>query len=374
MHSAPRIKEGNRRSSSAPLSPTIRNQIWGFVMLSVLSLVLTVPRPTLVDLPAMVPTTASHAQHWRSAAVNVLLESEGDTGISTVDLPWITAAAANCTHAASCLTHIPGGEWDRILAEQRYQMQIAPPPFICDNIRHGLLTYITRECSPAENATGGTGQLLVTPEEYPDFVERPVKREALYCGNPYLPWGVIRADKVDEPVFDLCTQPSQPCYRRLPVPPCIADASGLLSRSITMRACAGHSSPPGGAYLPTGVCGRHSSRELLLGVMLLRHDQATAARIGLFGLDPELDVSKNTSIGLMNGMQAAALDCVGGWVDAALFECQHCPGSCNDDLPGGYEWSTTPSSFDGSLVYDQMFMATPKEFVEYACTPPFYKL
>ena len=99
-------------------------------MLSVLSLVLTVPRPTLVDLPAMVPTTASHAQHWRSAAVNVLLESEGDTGISTVDLPWITAAAANCTHAASCLTHIPGGEWDRILAEQRYQMQIAPPPFI----------------------------------------------------------------------------------------------------------------------------------------------------------------------------------------------------------------------------------------------------
>jgi len=313
-------------------------------MLSVTAaLVLAVPRPSLVDLPAMVPTTtrvpaSAPRAHWRSAAVNVLLEAEGDTGISTVDIPWIPAAAANCTHAASCLTHIPGAEWDRILAEQRYEMQIAPPPFICDNIRHGLLTYITRECSPAENATGGTGQLLVTPEEYPDLVDRPVKTEALYCGNPYFPWGAVRADKVDEPIFDMC-----------------------------------HSSRPGGAYLPTGVCGRHSSRELLLGAILLRHDQATAARIGLFGLDPKMDVSKNVSIGLMNGMQAAALDCIGGWIDASLFECQHCPGSCNDDLPGDYEWSTTPSSFDGSLVYDQMFMGTPKEFVDYACKPPFWK-
>ena len=103
--------------------------------------------------------------------------------------------------------------------------------------------------------------------------------------------------------------------------------------------------------------------------VLVRVSDACTERV----LDPELDVSKNTSFGLMNGMQAAALGCVGGWIDAALFECQHCPSSCNDDLPGGYEWSTTPSSFDGSLVYDQMFTATPKEFVEYACTPPFYK-
>ena len=46
-----------------------------------------------------------------------------------------------------------------------------------------------------------------------------------------------------------------------------------------------------------------------------------------------------------------------------MFMCQHCPGCCNADLPGGYEWTETPSSYDGTLPWQQMYTSTPPEYV-----------
>ena len=58
----------------------------------------------------------------------------------------------------------------------------------------------------------------------------------------------------------------------------------------------------------------------------------------------------------------AAFECVGGWYGCEMFMCQHCPGTCNADLPGGYDWTNTPSSYDGTLPGPNMFESTPPEY------------
>ena len=200
---------------------------------------------------------------------------------------------------------------------------------LVDDLEHGYLPFITRLCGPANNVTDGSGdgQRVLPPS--PGYSSRPYKIDAPFCGNSHLDvsWASTRADGVDAPIMDLCN------------------------------------AKPGAAYTAEGVCFKWSKRELVLAATLGTAHRELISSTGLMGVKPGIKASTVEDKALQDNL-AAAGECIGGWMNGLVFMCQHCPGCCNGDLPGDYSWPTTPSSYDGRTVWEEMLDVTPREYME----------
>ena len=271
----------------------------------------------------------------------------------------LTSGMADCDDASTCMSEVSTERWEATYESIRANLQTNGPSYLVKNLQHGYLPYITRECSPANNATGGQGQVVNSMGLFPNLTSAsiaPFKVDAPFCGstNAGFPWASARADGNDVPFFDMCTL----AITVAPARPCV-----MISYVRCLRTTGNTALKT--AYTPDGVCGRWSQRELVLGATLYTDPSAggvaTASRIGLFGVKRGLN-GPSPAYDLVHMSLDIAMECIGGWINGAIFVCHHCPGHCNSDLPGGYEWQTTPSYYDGSLVYDQMFHEAPFDF------------
>jgi hypothetical protein len=259
---------------------------------------------------------------------------------------------AKCTHSeAVCAEQHGDMDWDAVYLQTRaVAHSMGFVQYLLNNCKSGFLAMATRDCSPANNLTGGQGMVVIDDAGMGGVFGAPVKVDAGFCGTDVplptgpVPWDRIRADGVRAPIFNGCT------------------------------------SDPATAYSETGPCGQFPRRAYVLAAWDVQAQPPFDPRGGGIGLTSEtastvLNVSTGgASIGLIpevafpdSRLHRAALqtafECLGGWYGCEMFMCQHCPGCCNSDFPGGFEWQMTPSSFDGTVVWEEMYSSTPRHYV-----------
>jgi len=262
----------------------------------------------------------------------------------------------NCSSAGTvCSKDVEdpnGAFWSVMYSETRRQSQEEEyVQYLLNNCAHGFLPVATRDCSPANNLTGGQGMVILSDEGLDYMFGAAVKVDSGFCGinvempTGPIPWNEVRQDGVSEPIFN-------GCY-----------------------------SDPNLAYTKVGPCGQFSKRDYVIAANQLGASVNFDPRSGGIGLTSETakelfpTSTGGQSVGLKSPVYwpysilhraqlQAAFECLGGWYACEMFMCQHCPGCCQGPFPGNFDWVETPSSWDGTYVGPNMFETTPPHYID----------